>query len=214
LLRKETVEQYTARLASGEPIPGGGSASALVAALGMALGSMVANLTVAKAQGEAAGALKGILQEAKALQSRLLELVDADAQVFAGVARVFKMPRETEEDKAARRKAMQEALKEAAVVPMEVARLSVKSLRLQEKLLALGTPHAISDVGVGALFLGAALRGAYLNVRINLNGIKEEDYNAGLEKELIPLLEEGSNLAAEIYRQVERILEPRKGAGE
>ncbi len=214
MLRKETVEQYTARLASGAPIPGGGSASALVAALGMALGSMVANLTVKKVEGEAAAALKGILQEAEALQEKLLELVDADAQAFTGVSRVFKMPRETEEEKAARREAMQKALKEAAVVPMEAARLCLKALHLQERLLELGTPHAISDVGVGALFLGAALRGAYLNVRINLNGIKDEEYNARLEGELLPLLEEGSNLAAEIYRQVERILEPRKGAGE
>lgn len=214
MLRKDTVEQYTARLASGAPIPGGGSASALVAALGMALGSMVANLTVKKVEGEEAAAIKDILEEGEILQEKLLELVDADAEAFSGVSRVFKMPRETEEEKAARREAMQKALKEAAVVPMEAARLCLKALHLQEKLLELGTPHAISDVGVGALFLGAALRGAYLNVQINLNGIKDEEHNARLEGELLALLAEGEKLAEEIYRQVEGKLNPRKGAGE
>jgi formiminotetrahydrofolate cyclodeaminase len=214
LLRKDTVEQYTARLASGAPIPGGGSASALVAALGMALGSMVANLTVKKVEGEEAAAIKDILEEGEILQEKLLELVDADAEAFSGVSRVFKMPRETEEEKAARREAMQKALKEAAVVPMEAARLCLKALHLQERLLELGTPHAISDVGVGALFLGAALRGAYLNVQINLNGIKDEEHNARLEGELLALLAEGEKLAEEIYRQVEGKLNPRKGAGE
>ncbi|HHW54637.1 MAG: cyclodeaminase/cyclohydrolase family protein [bacterium] len=214
MLRKDTVEQYTARLASGAPIPGGGSASALVAALGMALGSMVANLTVKKVEGEEAAAIKDILEEGEILQEKLLELVDADAEAFSGVSRVFKMPRETEEEKAARREAMQKALKEAAVVPMEAARLCLKALHLQERLLELGTPHAISDVGVGALFLGAALRGAYLNVQINLNGIKDEEHNARLEGELLALLAEGEKLAEEIYRQVEGKLNPRKGAGE
>jgi formiminotetrahydrofolate cyclodeaminase len=214
LLRRDTVEQYTARLASGAPIPGGGSASALVAALGMALGSMVANLTVKKVEGEEAAAIKDILEEGEILQEKLLELVDADAEAFSGVSRVFKMPRETEEEKAARREAMQKALKEAAVVPMEAARLCLKALHLQERLLELGTPHAISDVGVGALFLGAALRGAYLNVQINLNGIKDEEHNARLEGELLALLAEGEKLAEEIYRQVEGKLNPRKGAGE
>jgi len=213
LVRKERVEEYTARLASGEPIPGGGSASALVAALGTALGSMVANLTVNKVQGEAAAAIEDILREGEALQAKLLELVDADAEVFTGVARVFKMPRTTEAEQAARREAMQQALKEAAVVPMEAARLCLKALRLQERLLELGTPNAISDVGVGALFLGAALRGAYLNVRINLNGIKDQEHNARLEGELLPLLAEGERLAEEIYCQVKRKLEPKKGAG-
>lgn len=214
MLRKDTVEQYTARLASGAPIPGGGSASALVAALGMALGSMVANLTVKKVEGEEAAAIKDILEEGEILQEKLLELVDADAEAFSGVSRVFKMPRETEEEKAARREAMQKALKEAAVVPMGAARLCLKALHLQERLLELGTPHAISDVGVGALFLGAALRGAYLNVQINLNGIKDEEHNARLEGELLALLAEGEKLAEEIYRQVEGKLNPRKGAGE
>ncbi|MGB3932478.1 MAG: cyclodeaminase/cyclohydrolase family protein [bacterium] len=214
MLRKDTVDQYTARLASGAPIPGGGSASALVAALGMALGSMVANLTVKKVEGEEAAAIKDILEEGEILQEKLLELVDADAEAFSGVSRVFKMPRETEEEKAARREAMQKALKEAAVVPMEAARLCLKALHLQERLLELGTPHAISDVGVGALFLGAALRGAYLNVQINLNGIKDEEHNARLEGELLALLAEGEKLAEEIYRQVEGKLNPRKGAGE
>lgn len=214
MLRRDTVEQYTARLASGAPIPGGGSASALVAALGMALGSMVANLTVKKVEGEEAAAIKDILEEGEILQEKLLELVDADAEAFSGVSRVFKMPRETEEEKAARREAMQKALKEAAVVPMEAARLCLKALHLQERLLELGTPHAISDVGVGALFLGAALRGAYLNVQINLNGIKDEEHNARLEGELLALLAEGEKLAEEIYRQVEGKLNPRKGAGE
>jgi formiminotetrahydrofolate cyclodeaminase len=180
----------------------------------MALGSMVANLTVKKVEGEEAAAIKDILEEGEILQEKLLELVDADAEAFSGVSRVFKMPRETEEEKAARREAMQKALKEAAVVPMEAARLCLKALHLQERLLELGTPHAISDVGVGALFLGAALRGAYLNVQINLNGIKDEEHNARLEGELLALLAEGEKLAEEIYRQVEGKLNPRKGAGE
>jgi formiminotetrahydrofolate cyclodeaminase len=180
----------------------------------MALGSMVANLTVKKVEGEEAAAIKDILEEGEILQEKLLELVDADAEAFSGVSRVFKMPRETEEEKAARREAMQKALKEAAVVPMEAARLCLKALHLQERLLELATPHAISDVGVGALFLGAALRGAYLNVQINLNGIKDEEHNARLEGELLALLAEGEKLAEEIYRQVEGKLNPRKGAGE
>lgn len=211
MLINHSLRQYAARLASGESVPGGGSACALSGALGTALARMVAELSLRRAGGERAAVLQEILAEARQLQDRLLELVDADARAFADVARVFKLPRDTEEQKAARRRAMQEALREAAVVPLELARLSLAALRLQVRLLDLSTPHAVSDVAVGVLLLEAALRGAGFNIRANLQGIEDEEFVARVERELRFLLAEGRQLSQDIYQQVEKRFLPEKG---
>ena len=208
MLSEQKINLFTEELASAEPIPGGGSVSALSAALGMALGSMVANLTLPKAQAENAKEINSILVTAKELQEKFLALVDEDARVFQGVAAVFKMPKQTEEEKDERRRAMEKALQQAALPPLELARLCLEALYIQEKLLVLGTKIAISDVGVGSLLLGASLRGAYLNVMINLGSIRDQEYIKTTEAELIPLLNEGTQLAERIYAAVEAQLVP------
>ncbi|MGI6575627.1 MAG: cyclodeaminase/cyclohydrolase family protein [bacterium] len=208
MLIADDLQKYTSRLASREPVPGGGSASALVGALGIALGSMVGNLTVAKAEGENKAQLERLLIEAGQIQERLLQLVDLDAEAFQGVAQVFKLPKENDEQKAIRREAMQKALRGAAQIPMEVARLCYDALKLHKLFLGLGTPHAVSDIGVGVLFLGAALRGAGLNIQININSIHDQQFVAHVKKEIDPILEQGSCLAEEIYKEVEKKLNP------
>lgn len=198
-----SIKEYLSVLASQEPTPGGGSAAALVGALGLALLSMVANLTRGrKKYQESAPLMEELLQEAAQLQADLTQLMVEDAAAFDKVAAVFKLPRDTESEKLQRRKRMQEALQFATRVPLATMEKAVEALHLHDRSLGHTNPSALSDTGVGALCLKTALQGAWLNVKINLAGISDQEFVRAHGEKGEELLAQGLALADGIYGAV------------
>ena len=203
MIEKSCVE-FAGMLASGAPVPGGGGASAMVGALGVALGSMVGNLTVGKKKYESVQEdIKAVLEKAKALQDELMALVEKDAEVFEPLSKAYGLPRNTEEEKKKREEVMEEALRLACSVPMEIMEKSLEAISLHEELAVKGTRLAISDVGVGVLFCKSALMGASLNVFINTKLMKDREYAVKINAEAGRMLEEGMKRADKVYADVE-----------
>ncbi|WP_314062153.1 cyclodeaminase/cyclohydrolase family protein [uncultured Vagococcus sp.] len=197
------VNEFMHVLGSDEPAPGGGSASALAAAMGISLVKMVAELTTGKKKyAEHETMIQEVLVEATDLQAILLDAIDKDTQAFNVVSAVFSMPKETDEEKTARREAMQLALKGAAISPYEMMETIVRGLKVVKKAVGKSNVNAASDLGVAALNLKSGLQGAWLNVLINLSGIKEEAFVDGYRGNGQALLEEGCLLADEIYEEI------------
>lgn len=207
MLIDKSCKEFVEVLASKEPVPGGGGAAALVGSIGMALGNMVGNLTVGKKKyKDVEPEVKEIMDKAYKLQEDLLGMVDGDAEVFKGVSKVYKMPKDTPEEKEKRAEAMESALKKACTVPLEIMKTARDAIKLQARLSEIGSAVAISDVGVGVLCLKAALLSGKLNVIINLNGIKDKDFVDKVSKEMKDVLDESLNLADETYEKVEKRL--------
>jgi len=164
------------RMATGDPIPGGGSAAALAGAMGAGLLRMVVALTSGRPT--AAGDEKELAEiaiGAAACQSELLNLVELDAVAYDGVIRARRLPRETDIERQARAVQVAAATREATRAPLQTARLAEQVLSLAERLAPIGSRNAISDAGVGALLAVASLRGAVLNVQINLPSLDADD---------------------------------------
>jgi len=207
MLIEKSCKDFVEVLASKAPVPGGGGAAALVGAIGMALGNMVGNLTVGKKKyKDVETEVIEIMEKATALQNELLGLVDGDAEVFSKVSDVYKMPKDTPEQKAARDEAMEVALKQACSVPLKIMKCTCEAIKLQARLAEIGSIMAISDVGVGVLCLKAALISGKLNVIINLNGIKDQEFVEKTYREMDELLESYIKLADETYEKVENRL--------
>lgn len=180
--------EFLTELASSAPVPGGGGVAALAGALAGALASMVANLTIGKekfaAQEETVRALLSAAEEARV---KLLELVESDAAVFAEFMNCYKLPKATDEEKATRAAAVRKAAKQAAEVPLEIARVAMEVLLIADKLVLCGNPGVITDAACSGLLARAALRCAEYNVRINLGLTKDESYNEQITAELISM---------------------------
>ncbi|MCY7408841.1 MAG: cyclodeaminase/cyclohydrolase family protein [Chitinophagales bacterium] len=167
--------QFANETASESPAPGGGSISAYVGALGASLGTMVANLSSHKKDWDdqwktfSDWAIKG-----QQLKDTLLDLVDEDTNAFNQIMQSFSLPKSTDEEKAARSKAIQEATYNAIEVPLKVMRASYHSFDLIEAMVKTGNPNSVSDAGVGALCARSAVLGGHLNVLINAAGLKDE----------------------------------------
>ena len=199
-LTQQTVTDFLDALASNAPAPGGGSVAALSGALGAALLSMVCNLTLGKSNYAAVqDEIAALVAKTEALRHRLTDLLEADVQVYTGVSAAYKMPRKTPEEKAARSAAIQEALKAAAQVPLDVAAACVEVLELCTQTAEQGNLNAVSEAGVAALMAEAGLRSAALNVIINVNAIKDEAFSAKLQGQLDALLEGRSALKEQVY---------------
>lgn len=198
-----SINKFLEELSSKESTPGGGSASALAGSIGASLMAMVANLTIGRKKYKKEEPLmKEILQESQKLRNELAELVEKDTEAFNEVAAVFKMPKNTEEEKANRKVAMQEALKIAAIVPFQIMKKTIHALKLYKKSLGHTNVSTITDTGVGALCLKAALKGAWLNVKINLSSIKDEDFLQKYSDKANNLLSEGVKIADSIFKEV------------
>ncbi len=173
----QSLQEVIEVSASTSPTPGGGSVSALVACFGVAMTAMVSGLTLGKEKyKDAQPEVKDILEAAKALLSRLEELVEADIAEFNNFMAAFRLPRDTDVEIQARETAMQNALKGATDTPMEIAGVCLKVLRLTDRLSKIGIKMAISDVGVASLIAEAALEGVLLSVEINTPMISDRDY--------------------------------------
>lgn len=196
--------EFIDKLGSSEPVPGGGSTSALVGALGMALGTMVGELTVGKkAYAAYEEELAQLIPASKAMTERLCAAVNRDVTAFEPLARAYKMPNSTEEEKAARKAAVQDGLEEAALAPLELAELCLEALKMLDRFSQIGSRLAVSDAGTGAAFCGAAVRGARLNVLINQKSMEDEDLRASLSMRLERVTEESNKLEEQIYARVE-----------
>lgn len=199
LLIEKSLKDYIAEVASGTPVPGGGSVAALAGSLGAALTSMVGNLTIGrKGYIELDDEIKKEMDDSFEKIQKSIEvlngIVDEDSKAFDKVMEAFKMPKETEEEKAKRSEAIQEGYKVALQVPLRCAEECLNVLRLQKVFAEYGNKNAISDVGVGALLSAAALESALLNVRINLNGIKDVEFKKKIEEKIDNLMNEGMKL--------------------
>jgi len=186
-------------LASKAAVPGGGGASALVGAVGMALGSMVGSLTVGKKKyADVEADIIAIMEKAAALQAELLRLVDEDAAAFEPLSKAYGIPKEDPD----RARIMEEALRSASSVPLEIMRACAKAIELQADFAQKGSVLAISDAGVGVVCCKAALQGASLNVFINSKAMTDKEYAAGIEAEADALLEKYNVMADDIYASV------------
>lgn len=199
----KSLKEYIDNVASGDPTPGGGSVSALAGSLGGALTNMVSNLTVGKkAYEELPEEIKShILNNSKEiakLTEEIVGIVDEDTKAFDKVMEAFKMPKETDEEKAARSVAIQDGYKIALEVPLRCAEKCLKILELQEVFANYGNVNAITDVGVGTLLAYSGLEGALFNVTINLGSIKDEEFKKENEAKVNNLLSEGKRLKEEL----------------
>ena len=203
-MKDETVEAYLASVAAATPTPGGGSVSALVGALSVALARMVAGLAVGKKGYEDAQEdLRKIEARAAPIQERLMALADEDSAAYELVLQAMRMPKATEAERAVRVDAMQVAYREAAKVPLETVERCVESLELAREVAEKGNRGASTDCGVAVLLAEAATRGASLNVRVNLSSLKDEAFRSEVEDRLAGLLARGDKAGHEAMALVE-----------
>lgn len=184
-----TVAQLLAALASPDPTPGGGTAAAIAGAMGTSLLVMVAGLAKSKNNlDDEKTALAKARAALEPISSRLMELADADTRAFDEVMAAYRLPKASDEEKAARTRAIQAALRSATEVPLETLQACVASAAHGRVVAAYGNPAAASDVGVAVGLLRAAAEGAASNVRINLDGLKDATYTGATEAETARLL--------------------------
>lgn len=202
-LAEMQVTEFVNLMASDAPAPGGGSAAALEGAVGAALTAMVCALTVGKKKYADVQELAVESQKkAEELKARFVDVMDRDTEAFNAVSAVFAMPKETDEQKAARKAAMQEALKGCTKTPFEMMQLACETLELTRSLVGRLNASAASDLGCSALSLRAAIQGAWLNVLINISGINDEAFAAEYRKNGEALIAKALPLADEIYAEI------------
>ena len=202
-LIEHTAASFTEMLASPAPVPGGGGASALAGALGIALGDMVGELTVGKKKyADVEEDVKALMARAQKLRIRLLELVDGDAEAFAPLAKAYGIPKDDPD----RERIMEEALKTACGAPMEILRACAQSIEVIRGFAEKGSRLAVSDAGCGAILCRAAMQAAVLNIYINTKSMKDRAAAGALEAEADGLLEKYTALADEIYAGVAKAI--------
>jgi formiminotetrahydrofolate cyclodeaminase len=212
VLKEMTLKEFGEVLGSNSPAPGGGSVAALSGMLGANLVSMVCRLTIGKKgyEGNEEEA-STVLGEADRLAQSLLSRIDLDTEAFNEVMAGFKLPKVTDEEKAARTAAIQEGYKSAIQSPQDIARECLDVLRLAERLLGRSNANAISDLGVAGQQAYAGVEGALMNVRINLPSIKDAQFVAAVTGEIDNLQREGRMVAEAIYASVTKDLAPASG---
>lgn len=201
--RDKPVQQFLDELASKAATPGGGSAAAIMGAMGAALVSMVCNLTLGKKNYEAVqDEMKALLEKSEALRARLTDMVKADVEVFNQVMAAYGLPKDTDEQKAARSLAIQAALKAATDVPLDCAEACAEVVRISQFTAEQGNRSAVSDAGVAVEVAYAALRSAALNVYVNTGAIKDQDFVASRLARLDSILAGQHELKEAVYQIV------------
>ncbi len=202
-----TLNDYLNLLGSNEPAPGGGSVSALAGAQGIALMNMVCDLTIGRAK---YAEFEEICMNAKGkgtkLFGELAEAIDKDTDAYNMVTAAFKLPKETEEDKQARSKAIGAAMLTATEVPYKIMELSCEGLQTIASLVGKTNVNAASDLGVGAINLMASVKGAWLNVMINLSGIKDLDRKSLFEKKGNEIIAQAEELIDKIEAETFKLM--------
>ena len=185
MMTQGSIDRFLDRLASSDPTPGGGSAAAIMGAMGAALVSMVCNVSFGKKGYEAAEPeLRGILAKSEALRSRLAAMVAEDVVAFDSLMAAYKLPKSSDGEKSRRAETIQSSLKRATLVPLDCARACFEVVLLARRAADLGYKHVISDVGVGVAAADAALRSAALNVFINAPALKDRRFASSALEEV------------------------------
>lgn len=200
---KLSCEEFIDILASKEPVPGGGGASALVGGIGMALGNMVGSLTLGKKKyADVQDDIIRMKAKADQLQKDFIQLIAKDAVAFEPLSKAYGLPKDTEEQRAEKERIMEEALDVACGVPMEIMEKCCEAIELHKEFAAKGTAIAISDVGVGVICCRSALLGASLNVFINTKSMKNREHAEALNKKAEDMIAKYTAMADEIFADV------------
>ena len=200
-----SCKEFVEVLASKASVPGGGGASGLIGAVGIALGNMAGNLTVGKKKyADVEAEVNALNEKAQKLQQELLALVEEDAKVFEPLSKAYGMPKETPEQQEEKARVMEAALKEACLVPLQIMRKCCEAIEIIADYSSKVSVLAISDVGVGATTCKAALLGASLNVFINTKAMKNRTLAEEFSKEAEDMIAKYGDLADEVFAKVEK----------
>lgn len=203
MMAEQNMQGFIEVLSSKAAVPGGGGACAYVAAAGMALGAMVANLTTGKKKyAQYQGEIEELLSKAEQLSKELMTYMDKDAESFEPLSKAYGLPKDTKEQQEYKEAVMEKALKEASLTPVALMEKILDALKILERLSVVGSRLAISDVGAGVQLCKAALNGASLNVFINTKLMKDTETAEELNTRTDALLIEGNELADRIYEEV------------
>lgn len=201
------MNEFLEVLSSSAPVPGGGGACGYVAAVGMSLGSMVANLTTGKKKyAEYHEEIEKIITEAKTITKELAECMDKDAVSFEPLSKAYGLPKNTDEEIAYREEVMEKALVTASEAPLLMMETIYKALKVLERLAVIGSRIAISDVGVGVQMCKAAVNGASLNVYINTKMMKNTDIAEEMNTRADELVIMSNELADRTYEEVMEVI--------
>lgn len=201
-MKNMTIEAFAQQTASNDPVPGGGSISAMAGALAAALAEMVAGLTIGrKKYAEVEEEMKAVVPGMRKTQEQLLLDIRRDSESFDLYMQALTLPKETDEEKAARTAAMQNGLKEAVKVPLSVAKASYEILPVAELMVTKGNETAVTDGLVATMMARTAVLGALFNVKINLDSIKDEAFVVEVMKEVKVLEKEAVAFEKRILEQ-------------
>ncbi len=204
MFKELTIDQFIEKLSSDSPVPGGGSAAALAGATAAGLIAMVASLTAGKAGYEEHwDEMTSIRQEMEQARDFFLNAMDEDAGSYAKVIDCFKMPKDTDEEKACRLQAIQDSLYGAAVIPLQIAEKAAELFRFAEIVIEKGNKNAASDGAVAALMARTTVRGALYNVRINASSLKDPESKAELLKKADSLERRCIDAESQVLKQVQ-----------
>lgn len=207
-LIRQSLSRFAEETASERPAPGGGSIAAYVGTLGISLATMVANLSAHKKGWDDRWAVfSDWAEKGEVLRRQLLLLVDADTRAFDAIMAAFGLPKSNDAEKTIRMEAIQGATKQAMEVPLEVMRLSLKSMEIIEAMASIGNPNSVSDAGVGALCARTAVLGAYMNVRINAAGCTDVAYVKAILAEGLLMEKQAIDLESRIRTMVDKQIE-------
>ena len=202
-MKNMTVQEFAMQTASNEPVPGGGSISALAGSLAAALTEMVAGLTIGKKKyAEVEDEMQKYLTDLKNMQQEFLHFSDRDAEVFAPLAECYRLPSATPEEKEHKDAVMEEKLLDASMVPVEIMEKSLELLEILDVLADKGSRMAVSDVGVAVQFTRTALLGAVMNVYINTKSMKNREKAEEINQKAKRMIKIGTSQADEIYEKV------------
>ncbi len=195
----KSVTEFTELLASKSPVPGGGGASALVGAIGIALGDMVGELTVGKKKYAAVEEdVKALMAKAQDLRVRLLACVNKDAEAFEPLSRAYGIPK----DDPARDEVMEACLREAAAPPLEILDLCCEAIDLQREFADKGSVLAVSDAATGVVFCWSAMYGAAVNVKVNTKAMKDKEYAGKINAHVDAQMAKYWPIAEKVYEDV------------
>ncbi len=195
-----SVKEFLAKTASGSPVPGGGSIAALSAAIAASLSEMVANLTIGKKGFEATEEkMKDITKDAKDYRNKLIKDIDKDSDAYNDVLAAFKLPKGSEQEENIRKQAIQDAFKNASLVPLDVAKNAFKIIELADGVVKHGNKNAVTDGAVAVMMARTAVLSALYNVKINLSSIKDVDFVERIRKDV-------TSMESEIEKKEREIL--------
>ena len=198
-----SIKEFLAKTASGSPVPGGGSIAALGAAIAAGLSEMVANLTIDKKGYEATEEqMKDIAKDAAEYRNKLIKDIDKDSDAYDDVLAAFRLSKGTEQEQNIRKQAIQKALKNASLVPLDVAKNAFKIIELADGVIKHGNKNAVTDGAVAVMMARTAVLSALYNVKINLSSIKDKDFVERIRKDVTGLESEIENKEREILSGV------------